>query len=140
MAAATYLTRTLTPVLQQAARHFPNVVLTGPRQSGRTTLIRLLPGGYYPIFVYEGGVSFPVAASVRYWFVAQAGDHTYPPQLGRLAAGAIPDCLSMFRSICSSYPDWIFDGFVEFDASQEFECGVVPTRSTSRVAVKGIYR
>ncbi len=34
-------------------------------------------GGYYPIFQYEGAVSFPATANVRYWFVAQAGDHVF---------------------------------------------------------------
>ncbi len=97
-------------------------------------------GGFYPIFVYEGAVSFPVAASVRYWFVAQAGDHTYPPQLGRLAAGGLTGCDSMFRSVYFSFPDWVIGELVVFDASQEFECGVVPTKDTTWGAVKGIYR
>ena len=44
MAATTYRTRTLTPVLQRAARGFSGIVLTGPRQSGKTTLVRRIFG------------------------------------------------------------------------------------------------
>ncbi len=32
--------RTLQPVLEKAAKHYPVVTLTGPRQSGKTTLVR----------------------------------------------------------------------------------------------------
>ena len=40
----TYITRSLEPVLKKAAAEFPSVVLTGPRQSGKTTILKHLFG------------------------------------------------------------------------------------------------
>ncbi len=45
--ANTYLPRTLETVLRRAARQFPAVVLTGPRQSGKTTLLKHAFGDRY---------------------------------------------------------------------------------------------
>ena len=40
-----YIRRAIEPVLRNAAREFPVIVLTGPRQSGKTTLLRHVFGG-----------------------------------------------------------------------------------------------
>ncbi len=42
-----YIKRSLEPVLKQALREFPVVVLTGPRQSGKTTLLQHLLADQY---------------------------------------------------------------------------------------------
>jgi hypothetical protein len=101
-------------------------------------------GGLYPIFVYQAGVSVPVTANTLYWFGAQAADHAFPPQVGRVASGGVVGCDSVFKSAYFSYPDWTpgIDVFgVAFDASQEFEANCdTPTNSTTWGAIKGLYR
>ena len=42
MSSRPYITRTIEPVLRTAAAEFPAVVLTGPRQAGKTTVLKRL--------------------------------------------------------------------------------------------------
>ncbi len=48
-----YITRQIEPLLEKAAREFPAVVLLGPRQSGKTTLLRHFSNELYPIISLE---------------------------------------------------------------------------------------
>jgi hypothetical protein len=102
-------------------------------------------GGFYPIFEYEVSVGVAVEGNTLYWFGAQAADHTFPPQCGRVASAGIVGCDSVFKSAYFGYPDWTpcIDVFgVAFDASQEFElqiCGS-PVQKTTWGSVKGLYR
>ncbi len=102
-------------------------------------------GGFYPVFQYEAYTSYVyITANTLYWFGAQASDHAFPPQVGRIASAWVVGCDTVFKSAYFSYPDWTpgIDVFgVAFDASQEFEnwC-IVPTVTTTWGAVKGLYR
>lgn len=94
-------------------------------------------------FVYSYGVSFPAMGSTLYWFSAQAADHAFPPQWGRLGTGFITSCESVFKSVFFAYPNWtpaqdVFGAL--YEASQEFECGVTANSETTWGAIKGLYR
>jgi hypothetical protein len=84
----------------------------------------------FPVYEYNWDVSCQVTPDNLYWFGAQAGDHPFPPQWGRLeAAGGVQLCDTVFKSAYFGYPDWVpaVDVFsVSFDASQEFVCDEGP--------------
>jgi hypothetical protein len=81
--------------------------------------------GGYPIYEYHHAFIFEVIGEQTYWFVAQAGDHPFPPQWGRLQAAEHVNCDAAFRSAYFSYPDWIIacdlPPIHPCDFSQEFE-------------------
>lgn len=69
-----YLQRSLTPQLQQALHQFPVLTLTGPRQSGKTTLLRNLMSNFSYVNLED--------PELRQWAVEQPKDflqqHPFP--------------------------------------------------------------
>jgi hypothetical protein len=101
----------------------------------------------FPVYEYNWDTCCPVSVDNLYWLGAQAGDHPFPPQWGRLeAAGGVQLCDTVFKSAYFSYPDWVpaVDVFlVSFDCSQELtcidECGTA-VETNSWGAIKGLYK
>lgn len=46
----TYIPRSQEPILKKAVKQFPAIVLVGPRQSGKTTLLKHLVGTRIPLY------------------------------------------------------------------------------------------
>ncbi|WP_295541231.1 ATP-binding protein [uncultured Thiohalocapsa sp.] len=66
-----YVERILTPILREAVNAFPAVLLTGPRQSGKTTLLRQVYGDSYAYVTFDDPLERDFALSDPNGFLDQ---------------------------------------------------------------------
>ncbi|MFO1421785.1 MAG: ATP-binding protein [Candidatus Competibacteraceae bacterium] len=95
-----YIRRTLEPVLQRAAREFPAIVLTGPRQSGKTTLLKTLFGASHGYISLEPPDVRAAASSDPRGFLA-----LYPPPVIFDEVQYAPDLLPYLKERIDAHRD-----------------------------------
>ncbi len=106
-----YVVRKLAKVAADAARHFPALVLTGPRRSGKTTLLRnLFPTSQY-VLLEDPDVQVRVRSDPRAFLEALR-----PPVVFDEIQNT-PELLDYVRTIIDSHPrrmgQWLFTGSQE---------------------------
>jgi predicted AAA+ superfamily ATPase len=106
-----YVTRKLGTTLQVASRHFPAVVITGPRRAGKTTLLRqLFPKASY-VLLEDPDIQGQIRGDPRTFL-----EELHPPVLFDEIQNA-PELLSYVRTLIDSVPrrmgQWLFTGSQE---------------------------
>ena len=106
-----YITRKLGTTLQVASRHFPAVVITGPRRAGKTTLLRqLFPKARY-VLLEDPDIQGRIRGDPRTFL-----EELHPPVLFDEIQNA-PELLSYVRTLIDSAPrrmgQWLFTGSQE---------------------------
>ncbi len=106
-----YLSRKLSAVLLAAAKHFPAIVMTGPRRAGKTTLLRhLFPKARY-VLLEDPDVQVRVRSDPRSFI-----EGLRPPVVFDEIQNA-PELLDYVRTIIDQSPrrmgQWLFTGSQE---------------------------
>src|SRR6202790_5522177 len=106
-----YIRRQLAPILLDASRHFPAVVVTGPRRAGKTTLLRkLFPDARY-VLLEDPDIRERVRSDPRSFL-----DEIQPPVVFDEIQNA-PELLDYVRTVIDTGPrrmgQWLFTGSQE---------------------------
>ena len=106
-----YIPRRLADVLRQATRHFPAVVVTGPRRAGKTTLLReVFPAAQY-VLLEDPDIQGRVRSDPRAFI-----EEIRPPVIFDEIQNA-PELLNYVRTLIDGRPrrmgQWLFTGSQE---------------------------
>ena len=106
-----YIPRKLGNIIQEASRHFPAVVVTGPRRAGKTTLLRQLFSKAQYVLLEDPDIQGRIRSDPRTFL-----EELQPPVVFDEIQNA-PELLSYVRTLVDAAPrrmgQWLFTGSQE---------------------------
>ena len=106
-----YISRKLGNIIQEASRHFPAVVVTGPRRAGKTTLLRQLFSKAQYVLLEDPDIQGRIRSDPRTFL-----EELRPPVVFDEIQNA-PELLSYVRTLVDAAPrrmgQWLFTGSQE---------------------------